>query len=420
MRLLFLSINYAPEPTGFAPHVTDACTYLAAKGHAVEIVTGFPFAPMWKRWPEYRGRFFASAEQRGVRVHRVTHYIPRQASRVIERLLMEATFSLVAAIFLVLRCERRFDAIVYVGAQPAIAMLACVTARFLRRPYVVNIQDLASLAAGDTRIVRNRLFLRLLSRFEWKAYAGATGAMVLCESFRQALQDRGFPGQRIRLIRSPIDTERVRPVGRETNIRASIGIEQDAFVILHSGSMGVKQGLANVIRAAALLRDSAPEARWVFIGDGETRSEIVQLAKQLGMEGIVIFRPFFPEEDIARLFAAADILLLNQIKEVKDTVIPSKLLTYMAAGKAVLAAVNDCSQGAALLRNAGGGEVVEPENPESLADAVRRLMKDRNTLPVLGARNRAYAETNFDRRHILIEQERFLEEVVRSWQSRAV
>ena len=59
---------------------------------------------------------------------------------------------------------------------------------------------------------------------------------------------------------------------------------------------------------------------------------------------------------------------------VKDTVIPSKLLTYMAAGRPVLAAVNPGSQAAEILREADGGALVAPEDPEALSAAARWFM----------------------------------------------
>jgi glycosyltransferase involved in cell wall biosynthesis len=107
------------------------------------------------------------------------------------------------------------------------------------------------------------------------------------------------------------------------------------------------------------------------------------------------------------------VLLLNQIGTVKATVIPSKLLTYMAAGRPVLAAVHERSQGAVLLREADGGVVIEPDSPRTLADGVIRLRNvDPASRSAMGRRNRAFAEANFDRNQIVARQEAILQEVV--------
>ena len=65
---------------------------------------------------------------------------------------------------------------------------------------------------------------------------------------------------------------------------------------------------------------------------------------------------------MSETFADADLLLVNQVRAVKDTLIPGKLLTYMAAGRPVLVAANPESQAAQLLRDAGGGVLIAPED----------------------------------------------------------
>ena len=149
MRYLFLSINYTPEPTGFAPHVAAICEHLARSGDTVHLVTGFPFAPRWKRWDSYRGKWHQNHEMNGVEIHRLTHFIPRHPSNVIERMLMEASFCLHAIWHIALLRLTRHDLIVYVGAQPSIACLARFLSRLLNIPYVVEINDLAAQAVNN-------------------------------------------------------------------------------------------------------------------------------------------------------------------------------------------------------------------------------------------------------------------------------
>jgi glycosyltransferase involved in cell wall biosynthesis len=97
------------------------------------------------------------------------------------------------------------------------------------------------------------------------------------------------------------------------------------------------------------------------------------------------------------------------VRAVKDTLIPGKLLTYMAAGRPVLVAANPQSQAASLLIAAGGGVLIEPEDAVALARAARQLSRsDAGSLGEFGTRNRTYAETHFDQRKVLSEQEQFV------------
>lgn len=407
-RLFIITINYAPEPSGFAPHVTALADHLAQHGHEVSVFTGFPFAPQWRRRVEDRGRLFACEHDGNVTVRRLTHFIPRRPSSAVQRVLMEGSFSIagfVALVAVMLRTGRP-DALVYVGAQPALAMLARVVAALAGRPYLVRITDLAARAAVDVGIVGRRL-ARALDTFEFAAYGKAAGAAVLCDSFERALGEYGYPQDRIRVIANPIDVEHIRPVARSGRLRAHCGIPADAFVIMHAGSMGLKQGLLTVIDAAELTRESA--IHWVFVGDGEVRSQLVEAVTRRGLQKTVHFLPFQPDDALSETFGDADLLLVNQVRAVKDTLIPGKLLTYLAAGRPVLVAANPESQAAALLRDAGGGALIAPEDAAALAGAARQFCRsDVGSLAELGMRNRTYAEAHFDQRKVLSEQEHFL------------
>ena len=407
-RLFIISINYAPEPTGFAPHAAAMAAHLAGRGHDVSVFTGFPFAPVWRRQAEDRGQLYRVEHKDGATVYRLTHFIPRRPSSVVQRILMEGTFScfaLPAAIAAVFRGGRP-DALLYIGAQPALAMITRIIAALFGRPYFVNVNDLAARAALDVGIIGGPLY-RLLDNFEFAAYCGAAGASVLCRAFEDALVGHGFPVDRIRLIRSPIDIEQIRPVASDGSFRRRYSIPTDACVILHAGSMGKKQGLMNVVDAAAM--NAGNRLRWVFVGDGEDKALLVEAVRARGLEDAVRFVPFQRDEELAGMFAAADVLLLNQLRAVKDTVIPSKLLTYMSAGRPILAAVNAGSQGAEILREADGGRLVAPEDPAALAAAAAWFMElPQAQLRSFGTRNRTYAEAHFDQRKILAAHEDFM------------
>jgi len=102
------------------------------------------------------------------------------------------------------------------------------------------------------------------------------------------------------------------------------------------------------------------------------------------------------------------VLLLSQRADVRDSVAPSKLLTYMAAGRPVVAAAHPGSAAAHLVREAGCGVVVAPEDPEALAAALRGLRRDADRRRELGRAGRRFAEARFDRGRVLAHWESLL------------
>jgi colanic acid biosynthesis glycosyl transferase WcaI len=412
MRLLVLSLNYSPEPTGFAPHVAAACEYFGRQGHDVTVMTGFPFSPGWKRWHEYRGKFIAKESINGVHVTRLSHFIPKRPGSFIQRIWMEASFCLVLLPTCLLR-RSRWDLILYVGAQPGIAFAASCLSMAFQKPYVINVNDLATQAAGDVGILRPGRLMRFLSWIEFAAYRRAAGAFVLCDSFESALIEKGYPSQRIRLIRPPVDLDSIRPVASNGRFRKANGCTSLDFVVLYSGSMGLKQGLMTVLDAAEILQESRSNLRWLLVGDGEQRCRLEQQIETRQLSNCVRLIPFQDQSLMADMYASSDLLLLSQLKMVKDSVIPSKLLTYMAAGRPVVAAVNSSSQAAVLLEAAGGGLLIAPEESQALASAVVWAQENTDKIVAMGTRNRRYAEEHFDQRKITAAQEQFLREIVR-------
>jgi colanic acid biosynthesis glycosyl transferase WcaI len=389
---------------------------MAALGSDVLVVTGFPFAPYWARWQD-KGRGLIAAEVRNrVRLYRVRHFVPNRPRSLFQRLLMEGSFC-VLALGPLFR-ERRFrpDIILYVGAQPSLAMLARCVARFLKRPYVVSINDMAAQAAADVGIVRLPAIAKLLRWFEFSAYRKASGAIVLCEAFKSALLADGYPSAQIRVIPSPVDLESVHPSTEGQRFRVAQGIPLNSFVVLYAGSMGVKQDLETIVETARILGRGS-SVLWLLVGEGEQKPQIIQRIANYGLAEQVKLLPFQELTEMAAMFSAADVLVLCQLQSVKETVIPSKLLTYMAAGRPIVAGVHKHSEAARVLREAGGGMLVQPESPLALAEAITRFQTESNRSE-LGKRNRAYAVANFDGSKIIEAHARFLAEVHSQWNPR--
>src|SRR5690606_18200265 len=90
-RFLITGINYAPEPIGNAPYTAAYAEALAAAGHRVDVVTGYPHYPEWTA--EHRRLCWSAEAARGVRVHRVPHAVPARAD-ALGRFRLEASFGL--------------------------------------------------------------------------------------------------------------------------------------------------------------------------------------------------------------------------------------------------------------------------------------------------------------------------------------
>jgi colanic acid biosynthesis glycosyl transferase WcaI len=167
--------------------------------------------------------------------------------------------------------------------------------------------------------------------------------------------------------------------------------------------MGKKQDLMNVVRAAELSKDRE-DVVWFLVGQGEERGALEEAIRQRQLSNIRLL-PLQPEDTLAEMYSAADVLLLNQKAAVVESVIPSKLLTYMAAGRPVLAAVSNKSETARYVERAKCGRIIHSEDPMALVEAALSLRADGTLREKLGSNGRAYVLEHFTKDKILREYE---------------
>jgi len=368
-RILITGINYAPEETGIAPYTTKLAEHLARQGYQVTSLTGMPHYPAWRIADDYAGRMAVRETRNGVDIARRWHYVPKRQS-ALSRGLYEATF--LAGGLTALTMPRPHAVI---GVVPSLSggVLARMAAARFRVPYGLVFQDLVGLAAEQSGVAGGRGVGSAVRAAEGWATRGAAAVGVIAEGFRPYVESLGVASGRIRRVRNWTHT------GEATvecdAMRAWLDLPPDALVCLHAGNMGYKQGLENVIEAARLAATSDPRLLFVFVGDGNQREALQALAARYALSN-VRFLPLQSQQIFPSVLAAADVLLINQRRSVDEMALPSKLTSYYAAGRPVVAAAAQGSETAREITWSSGGITCEPERPAALLDAVRRVTAD--------------------------------------------
>ncbi|CAG6392625.1 Glycosyltransferase involved in cell wall bisynthesis [Actinacidiphila cocklensis] len=384
-RLLLVSTNYAPEHAGIGPYATQIAEHWAAGGAEVHVLAGMPHYPAWRVDPAYAGVWRAEEERAGVRVHRRRHTVPPRQTAV-RRALFEA--SVLAHGVYAPPAMGRPDAVVAQLPSLAGGILGARLARRYRVPYVPVVQDLMGAAARQSGIRGGGRVAAAAGAAESYALRRATLVGVIHETFVPKVAALGVPEERIRLV--PNWSHVRSPSRPREEMRARLGWRPGRTVLLHSGNMGLKQGLEVLVEAARL----DPDLLVVLMGDGNQRSVLRELAG--GLPNLQ-FAPPADDADFPDVLAAADVLAVTQRASVLDMSIPSKLTSYFAAGRPVLASVAAAGGTAAEVERSGAGLVVAPEDPRALLDAVRALSDDPGRADALGARGPVYVREHLSR-----------------------
>lgn len=381
-RVAILGLHFAPEPSGNAPYTSSLATGLALRGHQVSVVTGFPHYPEWKIADGYRGwRLTESLD--GVSILRLRHHVPAKPS-AINRLHMELSFGIR------MMAARWGSPEVVVLVSPALFStgLAVLRARLRRdRPAVaIWVQDIYSRGLVETSNTGGWP-AKLAARLEGWILSCADAVVVIHDRFRDHIvNELGVNPESVAVIRNWTHLPH-RPERGQTEFRTRMGWKPDEFIVLHAGNMGKKQGLENVIRAAAAAESKGSPVKFILMGDGNQRRHLEKLAAD---KRNIQFLGSLPKDDFQLALTAADALLVNELPGVKDMSVPSKLTSYFNAGTPVIAATDAGSVTAQEVAASGGGVRVDADAPHKLVEAAEALRENPALARDLGVRGLRY------------------------------
>jgi colanic acid biosynthesis glycosyl transferase WcaI len=394
MRILLVGLNYAPEVVGIGPYTTELAEHFAAAGHEVSVLTSFPYYPHWRIDPAYRRkRPFVVETINRVRVVRSPILLPGLSHSALRRILFDSSYAMTS--LMASAGIGAVDIVICVSPPLQLGVTAWLIARSRGARLVLHLQDLVPDAALSVGMMGEGRAVRLARRLERFVYSRAELITVISQGFSDNLIGKGVPEEKLRLLPNWVETSKF-DASPDPAVRAMLGAQNGETLVLHTGNMGAKQGLETVVDAAAeLAHENVVVA---LVGDGSQRSDLEARAARLGLTNL----KFVPlQDDFPATLAAADVLVLAQRGRLIDSVAPSKLLSYMASGKPVVASVNELSEAGQLIRRARCGVIVAPEEPFALAQAVRELHREKEKRGGLGVAGRRYAVEHYDLAHVL-------------------
>lgn len=172
------------------------------------------------------------------------------------------------------------------------------------------------------------------------------------------------------------------------DVRAELGIAPGDPVLGTVAVLRPQKALDDLVRAVAQLITEFPRLRVLIAGDGQERGSLERLARELGVAGAVSL--LGPRNDVPDVLAALDITVSSSRFEGS----PLAIMEYMAAAKPVVATrvggVPD------LIEDGTHGLLVEPRDPDALAQAIGRLLRDPAEARRMGAQGRERQRQEFD------------------------
>jgi len=410
MRILYLSQYFPPEIGATQTRAYEMAQGLVRAGHQVTMITEVPNHPEGIIRPEYRGRLYVREDLDGIDLRRVwVSTSPNKNFRT--RMAFYLSFMLNAALVGLFLARERYD-VIYTTSPPLFVGGAALAISYLRRiPLVFEVRDLWPESAVLLGELNNKLAARLSTWLETLCYRRARYIVTVVKSIKNRLIERGYPESKICLIPNGANIELYRPAPINQALRQELGIGPDQFVVIYTGLHGLMHGLDTAVETAHLLRDQADSLLFIFVGDGVRKAAMQARVHELGLKNVRFF-PLQPEKKLPEFITMANAgLSLGRKNPLSRGALPVKMFTYMACARPVLLAYE--GEAAELVNEAQAGVVVEPENPEALASAIRQLRRDPEMCQQLGQNGQKIVIAHYSRQALAQKLVHLLESLLR-------
>jgi colanic acid biosynthesis glycosyl transferase WcaI len=199
----------------------------------------------------------------------------------------------------------------------------------------------------------------------------------------------GVDESKIELIYDWVEIDNKEKAPRNNSFSSQYDLD-DTFNIVYAGNMGVVQGLETIIDTANILREDT-RIRFIFIGDGAAKPNLIEKVRQLLLSNI-IFVPYQPRDKMPEIWASADAALVILRKEAGFYALPSKTFSILANALPIIACIDYGSDTWDLVQRSESGLCVPPEDPAALAQAILSLKGDLVRSKQMGQNGRAWAE----------------------------
>ena len=206
-------------------------------------------------------------------------------------------------------------------------------------------------------------------------YNHADKIIVISQGFKRNIMEKGVPEEKIEVISNWIDLDSVHPVERKDNkLISEFNLDPSKFIVVYAGNFGAAQGADIVLKAAKELEEYK-DIQFVIFGGGPYFEAAKKEAE--GLENVFIHE-LMPQDRISEVYSLGDVALITCKAGTGKAGMPSKTWSIMACNTPIIASFDTDSDLAEVILDAKAGVCVEPEDAETLANAIATASSNRH------------------------------------------
>jgi colanic acid biosynthesis glycosyl transferase WcaI len=399
MNIIVISAVFPPEPVVSSQTSSQLVDALIERGHHVQVIVPFPSRPSGQLYEGYQRKAFdTSVDEVGCKLTRCWSTISSKSS-ISSRFLENISFGIFSSLALLLAVK---PDVIYSNSWPIFATgLTTLVAKIKGIPIIISVQDIyPDSLVIQNRLSSNNLITKIFKKIDVAIASSSSHLIVISSQFSDTYRnDRNISGDKISIIPNWLkkDSSFISGVNQQNikvDYRTKYDIPHNDFVVMYGGNIGVAAGVEMVIKAFELLVKTSDKI-WLFIaGAGSQLEECQIIVRDKKIPRVVFHHPWLKEET-AEVLNIANLMILPTMGQQSLVSVPSKLISYMLSGKAILSTALPYSELANVVDQSKCGWHIEPENFNLVAVEIIRISKlPTSELLACGESGRRYALEN--------------------------
>jgi glycosyltransferase involved in cell wall biosynthesis len=368
-----------------------------SKSNKVTMILPRPRTKMARVREEYKEQL------RSIKLHFAPFTVPKKSN-----LILQAITLLLYEIWVSLYLLLSRPSLVY-ARTPWLGFII-LPARLKRIPLIVEVNGIAGtelLLFSKSKPVR--LLSNILALVEKQSYLASRGIVTVTERLKDYLVEKyGLNPGKIWVISNGANTDLFQPLEKE-KARQGVGLPTDYHYVTFVGELSPDQGVEHLIAAVLLILREIPNTKFLIVGDGPEGAKWRGMVSNLGLDNAFVFAGRVTYQKVPLFINASDLCVALKHKLVSGFS-TLKMYEYMSCGRPVVATN---ALGFEILAEYHCGLLVDPEPPQQVAEAIIKLLENKELAEEMGRRGREYVVENRSWKSIAKEVFEVCQEVMR-------
>lgn len=393
-NIRILSQYFYPDVASTGQLLTELAIGLEEKGVNVNVLTAKP---------TYAGKLDAPKKEKykSVNIRRLRAFRMNKNSKK-GQIFNSISFFIRAFIYLLFSSSK--SPLLIVSNPPFLPMMGYFIYKLRRIKYIILIHDVFPEKAIKLNYITEGSFLAKFWKYwDKKSLDNASSVIVISETMKNNLVGKFINyglrnSEKVTVIHNWANEDFIKPINNDDNIFLKEHSLLDKFIVLYSGNLGASYELEIIINAAKKTLND--DIFYLFIGDGVKKQKLQKMTSDNSLNNVK-FLPYQKKEMLPFSLTAASVSIVTYEKIMEGLLMPSKLYTTLASGRAVIAFCEDGSEVSNIVSSAGCGFSVDTSNVENFIEKVVFLKNNPEERCQMGKNARDYFEKTFTLKHSL-------------------